>query len=49
MQGLLIFDTLSEAARAGFSVYDRTQWGYLVRAHTSAGWALAIVKGGGTR
>ena len=44
MQGLLVFDTLTEATRAGFSIYDRTQWGYIVRAHTPAGWALAMVK-----
>lgn len=44
MQGLLTFDTLAEAARAGFSIYDRTQSGYIVRAHTPAGWALAIVR-----
>ncbi len=43
MTGLLVFKTLSEAIRAGFEVYDRTEDGYLVRMRTEKGWALAIV------
>lgn len=44
MQGMMVFETLSEAIRAGFSVYDRTPQGYLVRTRLADGWALAIVQ-----
>ena len=44
MQGLTTFESLTDALRAGFQVYDRTSHGYLVRTRTSAGWALAIVE-----
>jgi hypothetical protein len=44
MQGLLVFDSLAEALRAGFHVYDRTGNGYLVRTRTAGGWALALAK-----
>jgi hypothetical protein len=44
MQGLTIFDTLAEAIHAGFSVYDRTPRGYLVRTRNATCWALAIVE-----
>jgi hypothetical protein len=43
MPGILVFSSLDEALRAGFEVYDRTDYGYLVRSRTSRGWALAIV------
>ncbi len=42
-KGLVVFRSLSEAARNGFEVYDRTSDGYLVRTRTDAGWAFAIV------
>ena len=44
MQGLLQFPSLEQAVRAGFSLYDRTDWGYIVRGRTEHGWALAIVR-----
>lgn len=44
MQGLLNFPTLEHAVRAGFSIYDRTESGYIVRGRTPNGWALAIVR-----
>jgi hypothetical protein len=43
MPGLVVFKTLSEALRAGFEVYDKTEYGYLVRLWTANGWALAEV------
>ncbi|MEO6912525.1 MAG: hypothetical protein ABI182_00715 [Candidatus Baltobacteraceae bacterium] len=43
MPGIITFQTLAEALRAGYQVYDRTPTGYLVRAQTDAGYALAIV------
>ena len=43
MAGILIFDTLAEAMRNGFGIYDRTQDGYLVRRQTERGYALALV------
>jgi hypothetical protein len=43
MQGLLVFHSLVEAVKSGYQVYDRTDFGYLVRIRTAAGWQLAIV------
>jgi hypothetical protein len=43
MAGLVVFKNLSEALRAGFEVYDKTENGYLVRLRTENGWALAVV------
>lgn len=43
MQGIIVFSTLEEAIRAGFSVYDRVQGGYIVRMSTPGGFALALV------
>ena len=44
MPGLMIFESLAAAIRAGFQVCDRTPTGYLVRKRTSAGWAMARVE-----
>jgi hypothetical protein len=44
-QGIMFFRCIAEAIRAGYQVYDRCRDGsYLVRARTSKGWALAIVR-----
>jgi hypothetical protein len=43
MAGIQVFKTLADALRAGYSVYDRTEDGYLVRTRTASGWAMAIV------
>jgi hypothetical protein len=43
MAGITIFSSVSEALRAGFHIYDRTNSGYLVRTRTARGWALAVV------
>jgi hypothetical protein len=43
MAGIQVFKTLADALRAGYTVYDRTEHGYLVRTRTAAGWAMAIV------
>ena len=43
MAGIQVFKTLADALRAGFTVYDRTPDGYLVRMRTAHGWAMAIV------
>jgi hypothetical protein len=43
MANLLVFPTLADALRAGFQVYDRVSDGYLVKAHTRAGLAMAFV------
>jgi hypothetical protein len=37
------FKSVAAALRAGFHVYDRTEYGFLVRIRTSRGWALAVV------
>jgi hypothetical protein len=44
MPGLVTFDSLAAAIREGFQVYDRTPTGYVVRKHTFAGWAMALVE-----
>ena len=43
MAGLMVFQSLADALRAGFQIYDRTQDGYLVRTRTANGWAIALV------
>ena len=43
MPGIQVFKTLADALRAGYQVYDRTSDGYLVRARTANGWAMAVV------
>jgi hypothetical protein len=43
MAGLLVFQTMGEALRCGYEIYDRTSDGYLVRTRTAKGWALALV------
>jgi hypothetical protein len=43
MNGVTVFDSLAEAIRAAFQLYDRIPDGYLVRTKTCAGWATAIV------
>jgi hypothetical protein len=41
--GLLVFNSLTEAIRAGYQVYERTENGFLVRTHAHGTWRLAIV------
>ena len=43
MAGILVFSSVDEALRAGFEVYERTYYGYLVRSRTTRGWAFAEV------
>jgi len=43
MSGIVVFESLEAAQRAGFELYDRTSAGYLVRARMTAGYALALV------
>lgn len=43
MAGLVVFQSLVDALRAGYQVYDRTADGYLVRTRTDRGWAMALV------
>jgi hypothetical protein len=45
MAGLVVFDSVAAALKAGNHVYDRTDDGYLVRTRTARGWALAIRQG----
>jgi hypothetical protein len=40
---MLVFRTLPDAVQAGFSLYDHTPTGYIVRMKTPAGWAMALV------
>jgi hypothetical protein len=43
MQGIMTFNSISSALRAGYHVYDRTEEGFVVRIKTQAGWGLALV------
>jgi hypothetical protein len=43
MQGIMTFNSIASALRAGYQVCDRTQEGYLARIKTSQGWAMALV------
>jgi len=40
---MFIFKSLTDALRAGFEIYDCNDKGYIVRARTQTGWALALV------
>jgi hypothetical protein len=42
--GLQVFPTLKAALDAGFSVYDKTAEGYIVRTRTNSGYQLAEVR-----
>jgi len=44
MQGLVVFKSISAAIQAGYSLYDRTEYGYIARIKTDHGWAMALVK-----
>lgn len=44
MQGITVFRTLADAIRAGYTVYDKTPTGYLVRIRTNNVWQLAVVE-----
>ncbi|HEY1978246.1 MAG TPA: hypothetical protein VGG89_16965 [Candidatus Baltobacteraceae bacterium] len=43
MAGIMVFDTLAEAVRRGFHIYDRMPDGYIVQRRTESGLALALV------
>lgn len=43
MAGIMVFDTLAEAVRLGFHIYDRMPDGYIVQRQTESGRALALV------
>ena len=44
MSGLQVFTTVAATIRAGFEVYDRTEYGWLLRIRLASGlYAQAIV------
>jgi hypothetical protein len=43
MAGIMVFDTLAEALRLGFRIYDRMPDGYIVERQTESGRAFALV------
>jgi hypothetical protein len=43
VRAMTVFNSLSDALRAGFQVEDRAPNGYVVRIRTQSGWARAIV------
>jgi hypothetical protein len=45
-QGITVFPNVSAALTAGFAVYDRTEYGYLVRTRLNDRWVLAIALAG---
>lgn len=44
MNGVMVFNSLSEAIRNGFQVCGEYSEGYLVRTRTERGWAMAIAR-----
>jgi hypothetical protein len=44
MAGIIVFETLYQALREGYSVYDKTAEGFLMRIQTKNGWGMALVK-----
>ena len=43
MAGIVVFESLAEAVRLGFRIYDRMPDGYVVQRQTESGRALALV------
>jgi len=44
MPGIVTFNSITAAIKAGYQLYDKTPEGYLVRTRLDSGWALAVVK-----
>jgi hypothetical protein len=44
MQGIRVFESLEQARREGYVLFDKTADGYLVRRDVGGRFALAIVK-----
>jgi hypothetical protein len=44
MQGIRVFESLEQARREGYVLFDKTADGYLVRRDQGGRFALAIVK-----
>jgi hypothetical protein len=42
-QGITVFNSIAEALRYGYHIWDRTEYGYLARTRTAAGFAFAMV------
>ncbi|MEA2719921.1 MAG: hypothetical protein QOJ39_1785 [Candidatus Eremiobacteraeota bacterium] len=42
-QGITVFGSIAEALRYGYHIWDRTEYGYLARTRTAAGYAFAMV------
>jgi hypothetical protein len=42
-QGITVFRTIADALRNGYHIWDRTEYGYLARTRTAAGFAFAMV------
>ena len=42
-QGITVFGSIAEALRYGYQIWDRTEYGYLARTRTAAGFAFAMV------
>jgi hypothetical protein len=40
---MIVFQSLTEAIRQGYQVFDRTNEGYIVRTRIGNVWALALV------
>ena len=44
MSGVMIFESMEAAERAGFEICDRYSEGYVVRVKTANGYAMALVR-----
>ena len=43
-KGIVIFNTLAEAVRSGFELFEKTSDGFVVRMRTERGYALAFAR-----
>jgi hypothetical protein len=43
MMGVVVFQSVGEAIRQGFQIYDKTADGHIARIRTEREWAMALV------
>ena len=49
MTGVVVFNSVADALKAGYHIYGKTEDGYLARLRTQGGWALALIVISGSR
>ena len=43
MTGVVVFNSVADALKAGYHIYGKNDDGYLARLRTPGGWALALI------